>query len=137
SWRQALRGAPRPPPELMSYRLAWFGALGGAAAAAGVFAWLGLPFWIGLALFALYFLFQVTITRIVVEAGAGWHFAPVYNAHQFLFSAHGIQGFGPRGLTLLAYLSWIDLDYRDSPMPHQLEAMKLAQETGMSLRRLF
>ncbi len=137
AWRSALRGQRRRPEELISYRLAWSGALGGLLAATGLFAWLGLPFWLALAFFALYFLFQLTITRIVVEAGAGWHFAPAFNAHEFLFTAHGTGGIGPRGLTLLAYLSWIDLDYRDSPMPHQQEAMKLAQGTGTAMHRLF
>jgi hypothetical protein len=137
AWRSALRGEPRRPGELMSYRLACFGGLAGLLAATGLFAWLGLPFWVALAFFVLYFLFQLTITRIVVEAGAGWHFAPTFNPHEILFSVHGTGGFGPRGLTLLAYLSWIDLDYRDSPMPHQLEAMKLAQGTGAPMRRLF
>jgi hypothetical protein len=137
TWRGALRGTQRPPNELMSYRLAWFGTIGGIGVATGLWSWLGLDWRIALALFVLYFLFQVTITRIVVEAGAGWHFAPTFNAHQMIFSAVGIHGFGPRGLTLLAYLSWIDLDYRDSPMPHQLEGMKLAQQTGVNLHRLF
>jgi hypothetical protein len=137
TWRQAVRGGPREAGEVMSYRLAWFGAVGGVIAAAALFAWLGLPFWVTLSLFALYFLFQLTITRVVVEAGAGWHFAPGFNAHQMIFSVTGIQGFGPRGLTLLAYLNWIDMDYRDSPMPHQLEGMKLAQGTGTPLPRLF
>lgn len=134
--RQAVRGARREPGELMSYRLALCGALAGVAAVTLLFTWCGLNFWIALALFALYFLFQITITRIVVEAGAGWHFAPVFNPHQLLFSGMGMSGLGPRDLTVLAYLNWIDMDYRDSPMPHQLEGMKLAQSSGTRMNRL-
>src|SRR5262249_27323634 len=84
AWRRAVRGAPRAPGEVLSYRLAWFGAIGGALAAAWLFDRLGLDFRIALAFFAIYFLFQLTLTRIVAEAGAGWHFGPNFNAHQIL-----------------------------------------------------
>lgn len=137
SWRLALRGAPRAPDELMSFRLAWFGLLGGLLAATALFSWLGLPFWVVLAFFVVYFLFQLAITRIVVEAGAGHHLAPTFNAHSLLFSVQGMSGFSPRGLMVLAYLNWIDLAYSDSPMPHQLESLKLAQGTGTAVHRLF
>lgn len=136
AWRDAVRGAPRRPGEVMSYRAACLGAFGGIFAVTLLWAWCGLSAWIALALFALYFLFQITITRIVVEAGAGWHFAPTFNPHQILFATLGMQGFGPRDLTMLAYLGWIDMDYRDSPMPHQLEGMRLAQSTGAPMNRV-
>ncbi len=137
AWREALRGAPRRTEEVVSARVAWFGALGGVLAVTAIFTWCGLGFWTALALFLIYFLFQVTVTRIVVEAGAGWHFAPTCNAHQLLFSSLGMHGFSPRELTVLAYLNWIDQDYRDSPMPHQLEGMKLAQESRGAIHRVF
>jgi uncharacterized protein DUF6785/uncharacterized protein DUF6784 len=135
--RDAVRGGRRQPGEVMSYRLAFLGAISGIMGVTALFAWCGLSFWIALALFLLYFLFQITITRIVVEAGAGWHFAPACNPHQLLFGAVGMQGFGQRDLTMLAYLTWIDLDYRDSPMPHQLEGMKLGQSAGTPMNRVF
>ena len=135
--RDAVHGAPRRAGEVMSYRAALFGALGGMLAVTALLTWCGLSFWIALALFALYFLFQLTITRIVVEAGAGWHFAPACNPHQLIFSTVGMQGFAPRDLTMLAYLNWVDMDYRDSPMPHQLEAMKLGQSAGVRMSRVF
>jgi hypothetical protein len=48
----------------------------------------------------------------------------------------GMHGFTQRELTVFAFLNWIDMDYRDSPMPHQLEAMKLSQSSGLSPRRM-
>ncbi|MBM3947562.1 MAG: hypothetical protein FJ315_09250, partial [SAR202 cluster bacterium] len=76
AWREALRGAPRRPGEVISARVAWFGSLAGILVVSLVFTACGLGFWTALGLFLLYFLFQITVTRIVVEAGAGWHFAP-------------------------------------------------------------
>src|SRR5207237_10208626 len=98
AWRDALRGAPRQPGELMSYRLAYGGVLLGVPGAALLWAHWGLDLRVALIFFALYFLFQLTVARIVVEAGAGWHFAPACNPHQLLFSTLGMREFGPRGL---------------------------------------
>lgn len=135
SLRSALRGT-RAPGEPLPPRLAWLGALAGLALVTGLFAAAGLAWWLALALFVIYFLFQLTLTRIVAEAGAGWHYGPGCNAHELLFRGLGFGAFAPRDLTVLAYLNWIDMEYRDTPMPHQLEAMRLAAATGVALRRL-
>ena len=135
--RAALESGRRAPDEIMSYRSAYLGILAGLATVTVVFAWLGLPWWITLGLFGLYFMFQLTITRIVVESGAGWHFAPAFNPQSILFAGMGEHGFSQRQLTMLSYLSWANQDFRDSPMPHQLEAMKMAQSSGTHMRRVF
>lgn len=134
--RDAVRGAPRREGEVMSYRTAWLGTLAGMAAVTALFTLCGLTWWMSLAIFLVYFLFQLTVTRIVAEAGAGWHYGPTCNAHELLFRGLGFQAFSPRDLTLLAHLNWIDMEYRDSPMPHQLEAMKLGAATGAGMRRV-
>jgi hypothetical protein len=135
-WRAAVRGAPRATDEIMPYRVAMLGAAAGIVGLTGFFAWLGLPAWIGLLFFVLYFLFQLIITRIVAEAGAGWTFAPAFNPHAMLFAAAGTSAFSPRELVLLTYTQWIDMEYRDSPMPQQLQSMKMGQAAGVSHRTL-
>src|SRR5207244_6951849 len=67
-WRRAIgTGRESEAGEVMSYRTAVFGAAAGIGALAGLLALGGLPAWIALALFALYFLFIITIARICVE----------------------------------------------------------------------
>src|SRR5207247_793511 len=97
---------------------------------------LGMTAWLVALLLGLYLLFLVTLTRIVAEAGAGWHFGPNFNPHGLIFATFGENGFGTRDLTMLAYTQWIDMDYRDNPMPHQLEAMKMGQASAAAPRRL-
>ena len=92
--------------------------------------------YLGNAVLALYLLFLVTLTRIVAEAGAGWHFGPNFNPHAMIFAGFGQTGFAPKDLTMLAYTYWIDQDYRDNPMPHQLEAMKMGAASAAAPRRL-
>lgn len=133
--REALRTARRRPVEWLSYRAAWLGLLGGFAGIVLLLSALGMAAWLAVLVFGLYLLFLVTLTRIVAEAGAGWHFGPNYNPHLLLFDAFGQRAFGPRDLTMLAYTDWFDLDYRDNPMPHQLEAMKMGQASAADPRR--
>jgi hypothetical protein len=136
AWRSALRGARREPDEWLSYRAAWLGVVGGFGGTVFLLSALGMSAWLAALLIGLYLLFLVTLTRIVAEAGAGWHFGPNVNPHALLFSGFGQSGFGTRDLTMLAFTQWIDQDYRDNPMPHQLEAMKMGQASGAAPRRL-
>jgi uncharacterized protein DUF6785/uncharacterized protein DUF6784 len=134
--RAALSTARREPGEWLSFRGAWLGVLGGFAGTVLLLNALGLTAWLAALLFGLYVLFLITLTRIVAEAGAGWHFGPSYNPHDLVFDAFGPRAFGPRDLTMLAFTQWIDLDYRDNPMPHQLEAMKMGQVSQAEPHRL-
>jgi hypothetical protein len=132
----ALRGARRAPEEWLSYRSAWLGVIGGFAGLVLFLSALGMSAWLAALLLTLYLLFLITLTRIVAEAGAGWHFGPNFNPHAIIFDTFGHRAFGPRDLTMLAYTYWIDQDYRDNPMPHQLEAMKMGQSANTATRRL-
>jgi hypothetical protein len=53
-----------------------------------------------------------------------------------MFDAFGTRLLGPQNLTVLAYLHWLHRMYSGSPMPHQLEAFKLAQTRGWAYRRV-
>ena len=92
--------------------------------------------WLAALLFLVYLLFLVTITRIVAEAGAGWHFGPNYTAHSLIFDLFGQRGWGQRNLMMLGYTQWFTRELRDNPMPYQLEAMKMGQSSGVDPRRL-
>jgi hypothetical protein len=134
--RQALRTARREAGEWLSFRAAWLGLLGGFAGTVWLLNVLGMSAWLAALLCGLYLLILVTLTRIVAEAGAGWHFGPNVSPHDLVFDTFGQQSLGVRDLTMLAFTDWIDLDYRDNPMPHQLEAMKMGQSAEADPRRL-
>ena len=48
----------------------------------------------------------------------------------------GTQALGTQNLTLLSFMFWFNRGYRSHPMPHQLEAFKIGQDTRMEARRL-
>src|SRR5262249_9290386 len=79
--RPALRTGRAAPGEWVAYRTAWLGLAAGFAGVVLLLSALGMSAWLAAMLFGLYLLFLITLTRIVAEAGAGWHFGPNYSPH--------------------------------------------------------
>lgn len=116
--------------EPIPYRWAVLGFATGFFLLCGL-AWAaGMALWVAPALFALYFLFSVTFTRVRAEAGLPWGYQPYMTPHGLLLDVGGRKGYDLNSLTALAYFRWFDMDYRCNAMPHQLEAMKIANSTG-------
>jgi hypothetical protein len=134
--RTALQSGHRAHDEILSARAAWLGVLGGFGGMVLFLQAVGMTAWLAALLFLVYLLFLVTITRIVAEAGAGWHFGPNYTAHSLIFDLFGQRGWGQRDLMMLGYTQWFTNELRDNPMPYQLEAMKMGQSSGVDPRRL-
>lgn len=111
-------------------------ALAGIAALSWFATKLGLPGWLAVAFFVLYFMLAVTITRIRAELGFPTHdmhnMSPPY-AFTRLFTP---QAFHPNTLTGFASLWWFNRVYASHPMPHQLEAYKMAETTATAQRRV-
>ena len=115
--------------EPIPYRFAVFGFLLGffllcAFAVSG-----GMVWWVPVILFALYFLFATTFTRVRAEAGLPWGFGPWMSPHNLITDIPGRGHYDLNTLTGLAYFQWFDKDFRTLAMPHQLEAMKIASST--------
>lgn len=123
--------------EPLRYRHALLGLLIGFVLLVAFAAALGLAFWLGAAFFLLYLLVVLAYTRMRAEAGLPWAFGPDMTPHQFLTGAiTGPAALGTRNLVGLAQLQWMDLDYRTTIMPGQLEAMKIAGNAGMRPSRI-
>jgi hypothetical protein len=132
---KGIADASDPEAPLSPKAAVWGGLVG--IAALSIFAWvIGLPLWISIAFWVLYFLLLVVVTRIVAEAGAGWVNGPSVSVHSSLIASFGSNAVGPQGLTTFGYLGWFDSEYRDTPMPHQLTAMKLAHEVHTPRKQL-
>lgn len=100
----------------------------------------GMTWWVPLVFFALYFIFAVSFTRARAEAGLPWGYGPYVNPHGLMTDVAGRTQYDLPSLTMLSYFQWFDLDYRCMAMPHQMEAMKIANSTGparMNNRHLF
>ncbi len=124
--------------EPMSYRMASYGLLGGAAFLMFFFTKMGLSWWIVPIFFLYYFLLAISITRIRAELGAPVHDLHYGGPDQAIINWFGTRAspLGPRNITVLGLTWWFNRAYRSHPMPHQLEGFKMAQMTNMRTRPL-
>jgi hypothetical protein len=133
---KAFGSAPkvRDDDEVLSYRTA---VIGFFLSFAGVVLFVtlgGMAWWLAALFFLLYLLMIVTCTRLRAEAGPMLGFGPDLNPHRMMVLLPGSQSWGLRDLTVFAYLQWFDSDYRTVAMPQQMEALKMAEAAGGSLR---
>lgn len=134
-WDREAALEARDPAAPLSPRAALVGGLLGVAGLTLFVTLIGLPLWIALAFWLVYFLFLLVLTRITAEAGAGWAWGP-QAVHNTILDVVGVRAVSPGALTAFGYLSWFEVEFRDSPMPHQLEAWKMGQDTGALSRQL-
>ena len=119
----------RDDNEPVPYRFAVFGFLLGFALLCAFAMAGGMVWWLALVFFALYFTMATTFTRIRAEAGMPWGFGPMINPHGLVTEVAGKKQYDLGSMTMLTYFQWFDMDYRCMAMPHQIEAMKIANST--------
>lgn len=117
--------------EPLSYRTAWMGTLLGLLGLCGFAHLLGLSGGVMVGFWTIYFLIAVSVTRMRAELGPPTHDLYFAGADWLLVSSLGVDRLGPRNLTGMTLLYWITRDYRSHPMPHQLEALRLAEHRGV------
>ncbi len=123
--------------EPVSYRMAVIYIFLGFAFLIGFSVKAGMAFWYAMLFFALHFTIALAVTRIRAEMGMPAHdlhyIGPNVSLTRFIGTIH----FDRRTLTINQFYHWFNRAYRAYPMPHQAEAFKLAERTGMSNRALF
>jgi len=102
-----------------------------------IFLWrAGLSIWAGLGFISLYILISITVSRMRAELGPPTHDLYYAGPDRTLVSILGSRRFSPRSLTVFSLLFWLSRDYRSHPMPHQLEGLRIAQQTNINQRKL-
>lgn len=96
----------------------------------------GLPFWVTLMYFGIYFVLCIAMTRMRAELGPPTHELHGMHPDRIIVSFMGTRKLGARSLTNTTLLSWLAYGYRCHPMPHQLEGFKISSSLKMSDRRL-
>jgi hypothetical protein len=135
--RQAFRkGGGYDAHAGMSYRTALVGLVAGMAALTGACCAAGMSLWLPVVYFGFYFILSIGITRVRAELGPPAHELNWVNPERFMVQIFGTELLGQRNLTLLSFMFWFNRGYRSHPMPHQLEAFKIGQQTGAEARRL-
>lgn len=132
-FRGLLRGRSEDAGEPLGYPLALIVLVVGAALLALFTATLGMWAWLAAIFFALYFGLSIAVTRIRAELGPPAH--DLHRGGPDLILTN-ILGTDPavlpaQQLTALSLCFWFNRAYRAHPMPVQLEALKIADSTGI------
>ena len=124
--------------EPIRYRGALIGIVLGMAFLVWFSNAVGMGVWLPFAFFAIYFALSVAITRMRAEMGTPIHDLHFIGPDLVLVEVFGQRGaFGPGQLTAFSLFFWFNRAYRAHPMPHQLEAFKMAEQSHSDYRRWF
>ena len=86
--------------------------------------------------FSLYFALATAIARMRAELGPPFHELTYVTPQNILTDVMGTRRLGARNLTMFSVFWWFNRSWRSHPMPHQLEGFKMAEQTGMSTKRI-
>ncbi len=116
--------------EPLRYRWAFVGLAGGVAGLVAFSVALGMAWWLAGLFFFIYLGLALAITRMRAELGT-----PVNDLHftgpdWALSDLIGTQAIAPQSLAVFSLFYWFNRAYRCHPMPFQLEAFKMAEQTG-------
>ena len=121
--------------EIMSYRAAVFGLLGGAVVMVLWFWYLGTPLWAGFTFVGLALVIYYAVTRIVAEAGIAIVLAPL-SAPDFMIFGLGSKLLGSTSIANFAFTYPVAADVRVFLMGVVANGLKLIEGMDTRSRRL-
>ncbi len=112
--------------EPMRYRFAALGLITGLLFILVFCYAAGMSFWVIVVFFLIFFALKIAITRMRAELGT-----PVHDFHNvgpdaLLPRVVGVRPLGVRNLTMFSMFWFLNRAHYSDPMPHQLEAFKMA-----------
>jgi hypothetical protein len=119
----------------MTYRSALLGIIAGMTALTLFSSYLGMRWWIAIGFFAIYFALTIAILRMRAELGTPVHDLHYTGPEQTMTRILGSRSLDPATLTVSAIFFGFNRAYRGHPAPYQLEAYKLADQTGRDFKR--
>lgn len=124
--------------EPLSYRTAVFGLIGAAAALIGFCVAAGMQPLLAALLIVLALIYLIAASRVRAETGNAWLFGPDVDVSTMLTRTFGTGLLSPADLTILSFMrpAVANFDLRCAVMPNQFDAFKMAQEAGISRRKL-
>lgn len=120
--------------EPMPYSWAFWGAILGLLALVAFCLRAKMSLWAAVVFLLMYVALSIAIARIRAELGS-----PVHDMHKIgpdavLTEVLGPRALGTNNLIMFSYFWSFNRAHRSHPMPHQIETMKLADETHVSQR---
>ena len=122
--------------EPMSYRMSVIGVIVGVGLLVFFCVSAGMSVWVAIAAFSIYYALSTGITRMRAESGAPAHDLHFMGPDYMIPAITGARKLGAANLTVLSYFFSFNRAHRSHPMPHQLEALKLSERTGIDSKKL-
>jgi hypothetical protein len=123
--------------EPIRYRGALLGIVVGMGILVGFSTAIGMGPWLAILFFLIYFALAVAITRMRAELGTPMHDLHFTGPDWILSETLGQHVLTPGQLTAFSLFFWFNRAYHPHPMPHQLEAFKLAEQSRSDYRKWF
>lgn len=121
--------------EPMSYRLAAIGIIISAIYIVIFSSIAGMAVWIAVIFFGIYFVLAFAITRVRAELGTP-HEIYFVNPNDIMATTIGTRNMDPASMTMMSMYYWFNRCYRNHPMPNQIEAFKMGEESRISNKGL-
>ena len=130
-WRTSCQVA-----EANTYRWAILGLIAGGGCLVLFSTQLGLSLWLAILFFTIYFVLSIMVARMRAELGFFTH--PMWGimAPDMLISLAGSRALGAKNLTIMALYRWFNFGFSSHQMPHQLEALKITDRTGIDQQKI-
>ncbi len=120
--------------EPMPYSWAFWGALLGLALLVGFCLKAKMALWAAVVFLVMYFALSIAIARVRAELGSPVHDMHKIGPEEIITEILGPRAVGTGNLIMFSYFWGFNRAHRSHPMPHQIETMKLADETHVSQR---
>ena len=131
AWRNVSR-----PSEIMSYRSAFLALIAGLAFVFTFMGAIGLSAWLCAALLAMYLLFCLVLARVLAEVGGGFVFTPDIQMSHTLINFFGASSIGPKQFVALSQVHFLDLEFRDNPLPQDFQQLRISRAAGVPPRHM-
>lgn len=97
---------------------------------------IGMSLWLIPVFFGIHFIILLVITRMRAEQGFPVHAMENMSTHNILVRSIGTRILAGN-LAPISLYRWFNRSFTSNPVPHQMEGLKLAHRSGISVRRLF
>lgn len=122
---------PEDAGEPLTARQAFWGFLVGYSVICTLVVLAGAPLWIPLAVFGIYLLLMLALSRVEAETAVLSPLLAWVSPHNLLTTTLGTGSLSRLELTQLASLIWFNQDYRAAIMPQQLQGFVALRQTGV------
>ena len=123
--------------EPISYRTAILGTFFGFVFLCFFARAMGISLLLIPAIFVLYFIVVIIITRIRAELGFPTHDAYIMGVYKPILTVTGAERLTPADMGGLGLFMWLNRDFSSSPSPHMMESFKLSEQSNGCPRQMF